>query len=214
MLEVDCRCEQKPGESMKHRATAIICACFGLLISLPGQAVSTDEIVEQLKQGGLVVVMRHAESPRQEPTEEEAARRNFNLERQLSESGMYAATDMGLSWRSAGIHFSAIYTSPAFRAEQTARYAGYGTPQLMVELDSASAQTPSAIEWLHFQANRRVPLGNRLIITHAGNISAAFGDEGRGMMNGEALILQPGTEGYTVLGRIGINSWPKLLLTD
>ncbi len=194
------------------RIAAFALSALMLFFAQAGQAVEPEKIVEKLQNGGLVIVMRHANAPRDLPSEEEGARRNFALERQLSESGQLAATDMGLSWRSAGIHISAIYSSPAFRAEQTSRHAGYGTPQLVVELDSGSANTPEGKEWLRFQAGRRVGLGNRLIITHAGNISAAFGDEGRAMADGEALIIEPGPEGPTVLGRIGINSWPDLLL--
>lgn len=197
------------------RQTAFLLALF-LLLPVVGLTAEPEEIAEKLKQGGLVIVMRHAESPRDPPTQEEAARRNFNLERQLTESGQMAAADMGLSWRSAGIHISAVYTSPAFRAEQTARYAGFSTPQAVIELDSGSASTPEAIEWLQLHVSRRVNLGNRLIITHAGNVSSAFGDRGRALQNGEAMIFEPSldADGPVLLGRIDINSWPKLLLGD
>lgn len=193
-------------------------AFWAILLGLSSVAAASDsdadDMVKKLQKGGLVILMRHANSPRDLPTEDEAARRNVNLERQLSEAGISSATDMGLSWRAAGIHVSAVYTSPAFRAEQTARYAGYGTPQLVIELDSGSAQTDEGIAWLQLQAARRVGIGNRLIITHASNISAAIGDAGRGMMDGDALIIEPGPDGPTILGRIDINRWPQLLLGD
>jgi hypothetical protein len=48
-------------------------------------------LVQALRAGGLVIVMRHASSPREAPTKERANPDNLKLERQLDEPGRRGA---------------------------------------------------------------------------------------------------------------------------
>jgi hypothetical protein len=53
--------------------------------------------------------------------------------------------------------------------------------------------------------------GNRLLITHGPNVSAAFPEHAAGMGEGEALILRPEANGDpAMVARIAITEWPDL----
>ena len=60
-----------------------------------GQGLSTNQLVAALRQGGYVLVMRHASSPREAPNKDTANADNTKLERQLDEAGRAGATGMG-----------------------------------------------------------------------------------------------------------------------
>jgi hypothetical protein len=55
------------------------------------------------------------------------------------------------------------------------------------------------------------PGTNTLIITHFPNISEAFGAVAAGLADGEALILQPASQGDpTLVARVKIEEWNQL----
>lgn len=51
----------------------------------PAQTLSGQALVAALREGGYVIVMRHASSPREEPDERTANADNVNRERQLDD---------------------------------------------------------------------------------------------------------------------------------
>jgi phosphohistidine phosphatase SixA len=85
--------------------------------------------VKALRQGGFVIVMRHASSPRQAPSKQTANADNVKLERQLDETGRATAIAMGKALRELKIPLGDIFTSPTYRALETVRYAQLGNPQ-------------------------------------------------------------------------------------
>jgi hypothetical protein len=70
-----------------------------LLIALNGvqdaQPLSGEALVNALRSGGYVIVMRHASSPREAPDKQTENPDNVKVERQLDESGRASATAMG-----------------------------------------------------------------------------------------------------------------------
>jgi Histidine phosphatase superfamily (branch 1) len=91
------------------------------LITLHAQAPASDALVNQLRQGGYVLVMRHASSPRQVPTKDTANPDNTKLERQLDEAGRRGATAMGDALRGLRIPIGTVLTSPTYRAIETVK---------------------------------------------------------------------------------------------
>ena len=65
----------------------------------PAQSLSGEALIKSLRQGGYVIVMRHASSPREAPGKKAANVDNVNLERQLDEAGRASATAMGKALR-------------------------------------------------------------------------------------------------------------------
>lgn len=76
------------------------------------QTSSLDELIGRLRQGGYVLVMRHASSPRQAPANDVANADNTKLERQLDEAGRRGATAMGEALRGLRIPIGVVLTSP------------------------------------------------------------------------------------------------------
>jgi hypothetical protein len=82
-------------------------ACFAVLttpvIAIAGQTSSQDELISRLRQGGFVLVMRHASSPRETPSKDVAKCRQHE-----------AATTMGEVIRALRIPIGIVLTGTTF----------------------------------------------------------------------------------------------------
>ena len=79
---------------MTTSRTVFLVICGFLVGTVPAWAVSP-ELVKSLRQGGYVLVMRHASSPATPPAKMDADPENTGLERQLDEKGRKSAKAMG-----------------------------------------------------------------------------------------------------------------------
>ena len=194
-------------------AAAVAIAAWG---SAWAQPTSSNELVAALKQGGYVLVMRHADSPAVRPDATTAAPGNTRLERQLNENGHKTAKAMGEALRALGIRVGEVLSSPTFRTRETVADAGFGTPKLFTELGDGSegyevASFKDANLFLRARAAEVPPAGtNTVIVTHLPNIEFGFGDSAGDIDQGEALVVRPDGRNGTPLGRIKIDEWPRL----
>jgi phosphohistidine phosphatase SixA len=185
----------------------------------PGAAElpSPAELVRSMRSGGYVLVMRHAASPRERPDAAKAAPGNAALERQLDDSGIAAATRMGAALKQIKLPVGDVWSSPTFRARQTASFIGLPKPTAAEELgdggQSMSAVQASQANWLRSKASQAPRKGtNTILITHFPNIRSAFGDAASGVADGEALVFHPdGTMPPKIVGRIKMEDWPALV---
>lgn len=178
-----------------------------------GQTVPLDDLVKLLRQGGYVLVMRHASSPREAPSKEIANADNTRLERQLDEAGRRGAAAMGKAIRALKIPFGAVLTSPTYRALETARHGGFSSPTVVEELGdrgkSMQGIDESQAMWLRAKVTEAPSSANTLLVTHQPNLSRAFPDWGATVADGEVVALRPDGRGGSVLvGRIPIERWP------
>src|SRR5215472_16985689 len=98
---------------------------IGLMIA-PGvaaQTLSGGALVTALRQGGFIILMRHASSPQQPPSRENANPDNVKVERQLDDVGRSTAMAMGKALRDLKIPVGEVLSSPTYRALETARLA-------------------------------------------------------------------------------------------
>lgn len=180
------------------------------------QTVSGGALVNELRQGGYVIVMRHASSPARPPDKEHGNPDNVKLERQLDEDGRTGATAMGNALRELKIPIGSVLTSPTYRALETVRFAGLSNPQAHDELgdggQSMQAVADAQAEFLHDAvAQRPAARTNRIIVTHLPNIMRAFPDWQPPPADGESVILRPNGYGQAqVVGRIKIEEWTRL----
>jgi phosphohistidine phosphatase SixA len=177
------------------------------------QGIAHEQLADALRDGGYVIVMRHASSPRDLPDETIANADNVNRERQLDETGRADAAAMGEAIRNHGISIAEVLSSPTYRAIETARRMGYSEIRTVDELSNegmrASGEEYAA--WLRANVTMTPDAGNRLLITHGPNVSAAFPEHAAGMGEGEALILRPEANGDpAMVARIAITEWPDL----
>jgi phosphohistidine phosphatase SixA len=175
------------------------------------------ELVDALRQGGYVLLMRHMSSPRVKPDAKSANADNKGLERQLDASGVSAAREMGAAIRGLRIPIGEVLSSPTYRALETVRYAGLSEPRKVPELGDGNGSMqadadPARADWLRSRIAERPPAAtNTIIITHFPNILGAVGRDFSDLADGEMLVIRPdGAAGPGVLARVKPDQWPKL----
>jgi phosphohistidine phosphatase SixA len=182
--------------------------------SLAAQDASSAALVEAMRRGGLVIVMRHAASPREAPAAAAANRDNATRERQLDQAGRATATAMGQAIRALKIPIGVVLTSPTYRALETVKYLGLSNPDAVTELGdggrSMGGVTDAQAAWLRTRASTRPAAGtNTLIVTHSPNLSRAFPAWGT-VADGESVVVRPDGTSFEILGRIPIERWMSL----
>jgi phosphohistidine phosphatase SixA len=179
------------------------------------QNLSGTALVKALRQGGYIITMRHASSPREVPDKQTANADNVTPERQLDTGGRASATAMGKALRDLKIPIGDVLTSPTYRALETVRYAKLGNPKLFAELgdngQSMQGGTEAQATWLQKRVTQFPSGTNTIIVTHLPNLTGAFPRLAAGLADGEALIFGPdGKGGATLVARVKIEEWPKL----
>lgn len=194
------------------RSSKVLTGLMLLVIVQPASAqmLAGEALVKTLRQGGYVIVMRHASSPREAPNKQTANADNLKLERQLDESGRAASVAMGRALRDLRIPVGEVLVSPTYRALETVRLAQLANPRSQSELgdggQSMQGVADTQAEWLRERVTHLPAGSNTIIVTHMPNISRAFPAWGA-VEDGEAVIV--GTGGR-VVGRITIDEWPRL----
>src|SRR5690606_25427989 len=135
--------------------------CFA---SLQGQAqdIPREQLAATLASGGHVIVMRHANSPRELPDANTVNADNVSGERQLDDSGRRDALAMGEALRRLGIPVSEVLSSPTYRAMETVRLLGFtATPVEQLGNEGMRAAAEAWTAWLQAEVARAVSGGNR-----------------------------------------------------
>jgi phosphohistidine phosphatase SixA len=181
------------------------------------QPLAGASLVRHLRQGGYVLLMRHAHSPVETPDRKLADAGNRNLERQLDDAGRGAARAMGQAIKKLHIPVGAVLSSPTYRALETVRLARLGSAQTFAQLgDGGQSMNAGAVSrqagWLRGKVAEPPKLGsNTIIVTHMPNIQAAFAQDAAGLGDGEALVFHPdGHGGADLVARVKIEDWPTL----
>lgn len=178
---------------------------FALIIAaalLCAPATATEAGWALLREGGQVVLLRHATTPGSgDPA-------NFNVDdcstqRNLSESGREQADRLGVLISVRAAHTEQVLTSRYCRCLETAQYAFDdlkpeifdALDPLSVVLDEAKKQEAAIIERVKSFSGS----GNLVMITHLENIQALTGISAR---QGEAVIVRVDGDKLRVAGRI------------
>jgi phosphohistidine phosphatase SixA len=200
---------------LARRNLLVIAGALLLTGAAHAQSLSGEALVKALRQGGYVIVMRHASSPRDVPDKQTANPDNTKPERQLDETGRTTAAAMGKALRALKIPIGEVFTSPTYRALETVRLAQWPNPKPTPELgdngQSMAGGTEAQAAWLQ-KIVTQFPAGtNTLVVTHFPNLTRAFPQQATGVEDGEALIFGPdGKGGGKVVGRVKIEDWPKM----
>jgi phosphohistidine phosphatase SixA len=201
-----------------RRDLALVAAIASALLvtsAASAQQLQGKSLVNALQRGGYVILMRHANAPRELPSAQTADPENVHLERQLDENGRTTAVAFGKALRDLKIPIGLVLSSPTYRAFETARYAQLPSPKAIPELgdngQSMQITKESQAAWLQKQVTEFPSGSNTILITHQPNIAGAFPQWADSLSEGEALILGPdGKGGARLIARVKIEEWPKL----
>jgi phosphohistidine phosphatase SixA len=193
--------------------SAVLALGCALMTTVTAQELSRAALVEALKRGGYVLVMRHTSSPREVPDTRTANPDNTAPERQLDETGRTTATAMGEALRRLAIPIGQVFTSPTYRARETVRFLSLKDAMPIEELGDAGRSMLAAgdaqAEWLQ-KIVARAPTANALVVTHMPNIARAF-PKASDIADGETLIFEPdGTGGTALVARVKIEEWAAM----
>jgi broad specificity phosphatase PhoE len=192
---------------------------FGLLPAAAGgqPASSPAEWINDLRQGGYVIVLRHGATVSDKAGVDSMSRPNASAERQLNEQGRAQAKSIGESLRKLKIPVALVLTSTIQRAVDTGRLLGFGdvtaTPDLA---ESGHGDAPDANNWQahafrKLVAERPPADNNVVIVTHKPNIVDAFGKDWVNVREGEASVFDPdGNGGYRLVVRVQASEWSRL----
>src|SRR5437870_7307626 len=100
-------------------------ACLLTAASYPAAAASDKELVDALRGGGLVIVLRHGATRADQVDPDPVDFDNTNAQRNLNDKGKAAAQAFGEALRQIGARVGKAYTSKFNRAYETATLAGF-----------------------------------------------------------------------------------------
>lgn len=188
-----------------------------LALSLLATAVQAgdlppDELVSALREGGLVIYLRHASTEADYADQVSAIMGDCSTQRVLSATGWAEARAIGAALRDADIPLGTVLSSEYCRAWQTAELVA-GRHETTDALNFEPAEDYSDAQMAAMR-DRVAPLlgevperGNTLLVGHDDPFEAATGIYPEPM--GVAYILRPdGSGGFEVLGRIAPTDWP------
>jgi phosphohistidine phosphatase SixA len=196
---------------------AVLALGFAPAAAVRADSLSGAALVNALRAGGYVIVMRHPSSPFALPDKAEADPANTKLERQLDDKGRKTSQQMGEAFRKLHIPVGQIFTSPTYRAREAVRLMDLGSAQSAPELDEGAQgmqgnADKSHSDWLQ-RAAATAPrtATNTLLVTHTPNLTGAFGALAKDVSAGEALIFHPkGTGQPELTARVKIEEWARL----
>jgi len=171
------------------------------------------ELIEALREGGLVVLMRHMSTDSFVPEEGGHDNLNCGSQRNLDERGKQEAKEVGAAFKSLRIPIGTVWTSPYCRCVDTGKLAfGKGTPsEDLAVFDELSGPDKEERGKLIRRLLNTAPTdgSNTIMITHTGTLLYTFGLQTR--PEGIAHIFRPAEFGNAVyLGRVTPEQWPAL----
>jgi broad specificity phosphatase PhoE len=174
------------------------------------------EIVEKLRAGGYVLLMRHMATERSPDQWSGVDLADCSTQRVLSEEGQRQAREFGAAVRRLGIPIGEVLVSPYCRTRETARLAfgreGTVSPLLTTWDDlSVDEKTARATELRKRLDTRPADGKNTLLVTHTGNLLWTLGLDSK--PEGLAHVFEP--TGLAIarpayLGRIEPQAWRGL----
>ena len=206
---------------LSRPTVAALAAFLGLLavleVAAPGRAAEgNSELVQALRAGGLVIVVRHGATFGDQADTDPLNFENIAAQRNLNDKGKVLAKAFGDALRQVGIPVGKVYTSKYNRAYETAVIAGFEDIEKTADLTEGGLvvspnENNRRIEAFHKMLGTAPKPGtNTILITHKPNIIDALGKDWFDVKEGEASIFRPSGGTYQLIARIQMDDWPKI----
>ena len=215
--------------SRRAAARLIAAAGFALALSAPclaqsldrqdGMGRDTQQLVQRLRVGGYVIVVRHGATVSNQADTDPLNFDDVTKQRNLNDKGKELAKAFGDAVRRVGLPVGEVYTSKFNRAYETAVLAGFENIEQTVDLtEGGLVVTPDennrrAEAFRQMLAQAPAQGKNNFLITHKPNIVDALGKDWFDVKEGEASIFKPEGGKYQLLARVQMEDWPKLAVS-
>ena len=182
-----------------------------------GAAPDNKQLLQTLRAGGTVIVFRHGATFSNQADTDPFNFENIAKQRNLNDKGKMLAKTFGDAVRKAGVPVGEVYTSKFNRAYETAVLAGF------TDIEKSEDITEGGLVVTPDENNRRSEAfrkmltrapakgKNDFIITHKPNIIDALGKDWFDVKEGEASVFKPEGGKYTLIGKLQMEDWPKLV---
>jgi len=175
------------------------------------------ESIDVLRQGGLVIVLRHGQTHSDQADTDPLNMKNVAAQRQLNDEGRAQASAVGRSMHKLGIPVSQVLTSTFQRAIDTGTLLGFGEVTASSDVTEGGLVVTPDENTRRAQALRKLVSapppagGNLVIVSHKPNIMDAFGKDWFNVREGEASVFKPdGNGGYRLITRVQASEWDAL----
>jgi phosphohistidine phosphatase SixA len=214
-----------------RRAAARLAATAGVVLALSAPCVAesldrhdgmgrdTQQLVQRLRSGGYVIVVRHGATATNQADTDPFNFNDVTKQRNLNDKGMELAKAFGDAVRRVGLPVGEVYTSKFNRAYETAVLAGFKNIERTVDLtEGGLVVTPDennrrAEAFRQMLARAPAQGKNNFLITHKPNIVDALGKDWFDVKEGEASIFRPEGSKYQLIARVQMEDWPKLAVS-
>jgi len=183
----------------------LLAVLFPTIIAAQAPASGRNSLIDSLRSGGYVVVFRHAHTDRSRSEEQGWSLADRSTQRNLSARGVEESVVIGRAMQALGVPVGEVLASPMFRTLETATHA-FGRAET-TELLRRTVGSPEARALL---TRTPAPGTNRVLVTHNAYLHRHFDPSGFGQNGeGDAVVVRPDGEGFTVLGRILLADWSR-----
>jgi len=172
---------------------------------------SGDRLLARLRDGGVIVVFRHAATDRSVEDEEPVDLDDCSTQRNLTDGGRDDARTIGDAFRELGIPVGAVWASPYCRTRQTAELA-FGRARV---IDGLERLYPVPDEAAERRVNRlvgeRAPgAGDPNLVISGHGVYPTVLEPAVALEEGEAALYERRAGEFALLDRIGPDEWAEL----
>ena len=205
--------------STLSRRTVTALAIFSSLSAMsgmPAAAAGKNDIAQELRAGGLVIVVRHGATFPDQADTDPFNFDNVVAQRNLNDKGKALAKSFGDALRQARVPVGKVYTSKYNRAYETAVIAGFADIEKTADITEGGLVVSPNENSRRIEAFRKrlgtapQPGTNTILITHKPNIVDALGKDWFDVTEGEASLFRPENGSYTLLVRIQMDEWSRI----
>lgn len=201
----------RPARLLLAVALLVLPACSGLSAPEPQGPLTGDRLVEALRDGGLVLYLRHTETT-ENGVDDPRVPGRCEVERALTEAGRQDAREIGGAFDALDIDVGAVVASPYCRTVETAELA-FGEARTDRALLPLDAVEPDELEKAQ-DAGRRLlaaapPDGTvSVLVGHISNVRPLTGAQAE---EGGTLVFRPdGDGGFRLVAEVAPQGWQRL----